>query len=152
MEAAATQQAKQEEVPTSNPPTEVRATPMQPQEESTEVVTSEASNPPNEVMAMAEQPQEETTEVETSEALLTGADASAKATQEVVSAELQTNPRRKQALPAATALPQSRLLRRRSQGRRCIKAIQMKSGKSGGRHKTSLSDVHTSKSGKQTKS
>ena len=84
------QQAKQEEVPTSKPPTEVRATPMQPQGESTEVVTSEASNPPNEVMATAEQPQEETTEVETSEAPLTGADVSAKTTQEVVSAEPTT--------------------------------------------------------------
>ena len=89
MEAAATQQAKQEEVPTSNPPTEVRAAPLQPQGASTEVLTSEASSPPNEVMAMAEQPQEETTEVETSEAPLTGAN-DAKTTQEVVQAEPTT--------------------------------------------------------------
>ena len=89
MEAAATQQAKQEEVPTSNPPTEVRAAPLQPQGASTEVLTSEASSYPNEVMARAEQPQEETTEVETSKAPLTGAN-DAKTTQEVVQAEPTT--------------------------------------------------------------
>ena len=90
MEAAAAQQAKQEEVSTSNPPTEVRAEPLQPQGASTEVLTSEASRPPNEVRAMGEQPPEETTEVETSESPLTGAAVSAKTTQEVVSAEPTT--------------------------------------------------------------
>ena len=88
--------------------------------------------------------------METSKAPLTGAN-DAKTTQEVVQAE-PTTAAKEEVEKAATALPQSRHLRRRNQGRLCIKAIQMKNGKSGGRHKTSLSDVHTSKSGKQTKS
>ena len=147
MEDAAAQQPKQEEVSTSNPPSEVRKGPMQPPEEPTEVETSAAPVP--------------------------GAAVSTKTTQEMVSpeppaaakrqqAELRWQPlnsprkmkraKRTQVPQLAEAPPQSHLQRRRSLGNRCIRATQRKNGKNGGRHKTSQLSTRTSKNGSPTRS